>query len=64
MTVTPATIVEALRTSPGWVRVGLTAPRHDLRYDAYKALSEHVFRTLFPHANEAHHDRDQMTLPL
>ncbi len=61
MTVTPQAIVSALKTAPGWVRVGLTAPRLEMRYDAYKALGDHVYRTLFPVEKD---DRDQMMLPL
>lgn len=61
MTVTPSTIITALKTSPAWVRVGLTAPRAEMRYDAFKALGEHVYHTLFQPLDT---DRDQLNLPL
>lgn len=61
MNVAPQTIVSAFKTAPGGVREGLTAPRLEMRYDAYKALGDHVYRTLFPVEQD---DRDQMMLPL
>lgn len=59
--ITPQIIATALKSSAGWARAGLTAPRADLRFDSYKELSEHVYRTLFQPVDV---DRDQLNLPL
>lgn len=61
MVITPQTIIEAIRSAPGWSRAGITAPRADMRFDAHKTLGEHVYRTLFTPADV---DRDQLNLPL
>lgn len=61
MVITPQAIITALKTSPGWARAGLTAPRADLRYDAFREIGDHVYKTLFQPVDV---DRDQLNLPL
>ncbi len=57
----PTQITDALLTSAGWARVGLTAPSEHLRQQAAKELALTICDRINPPQNA---DRNQLPLPL
>ena len=58
---TPHDLANALLASPAWARVGLTAPREQLRLAAAKELALQIQEVLDGHAES---DPRQIALPL
>lgn len=54
-------VSELIRSSPGWVRTGITAPSRRVRDAAITSLADHVAAGL---AHVRDEDRDQLHLPL
>lgn len=57
----PAQITDALLTSAGWARVGLTAPSEHLRHQAAKELALTICERINPSPAG---NTDQLPLPL
>ena len=61
VTITPATIAQALEAAPAWAQLALSTRSDRLREDARRELGEHIYASLY---RPAHIDRDQLALPL
>ena len=57
----PTQITDALLTSAGWARVGLTAPSPQMREQAAKELAQTICERINP---PPFMDRNQLALPL
>jgi hypothetical protein len=57
----PAHLMEAIKLSPAWCRVGLTAPSEHLREKAIEELALSIVDFIDPPVEQ---DRNQLALPL